>query len=180
MIFTSKNNLPIRLRLLTQDDYEGLSHYLQSLSPDTQKRFGPHPYDKKSLEEFYGQFHCRGYIAIYTVTTRIIAYSIIKPGYIQHDAHRLLSSGITPDTATDCTFAPSVADEWQSCGIGNHMLRFIITDLQTRRIKRIILWGGVQMDNTIAVNFYKRNGFRTIGQFNYNGENYDMVYDISE
>jgi diamine N-acetyltransferase len=180
MIITAKNNRQILLRRLGQYDYEGLSHYLQSLSPDTKKRFGPHPYDKKSIEEFYRQFSCRGYIAIDTVTTGIIAYSIIKSGYIQHDAPRLQSSGIIPDTATDCTFAPSVADEWQSCGIGNHMLRFIITDLQTKRIKRIILWGGVQMDNTIAVNFYKKNGFRTIGQFKYNGENYDMVYDISE
>ena len=40
------------------------------------------------------------------------------------------------------------------------------------------MWGGVQMDNEKAVNFYKRNDFRMLGQFTYNGENYDMIFDI--
>jgi ribosomal protein S18 acetylase RimI-like enzyme len=180
MIFTSKNNQSVRLRRLEPGDVEKLAAYLQLLSPETQQRFGPHPYATQQITDFY-LYHgpCRGYIAEAMDSNHIIAYSIIKMGYLAHDAPRLQSSGIVPDAATDCTFAPSVADEWQSCGIGNRMLHFIIHDLQTKGIKRMILWGGVQMGNTKAVNFYKRNGFRIIGQFQYQGENYDMVCDIS-
>jgi ribosomal protein S18 acetylase RimI-like enzyme len=54
----------------------------------------------------------------------------------------------------------------------------IVSDLSTTEIKRIILWGGVQMNNKIAVNYYNKNGFKTLGQFAYNGDNYDMIYEI--
>ena len=55
-----------------------------------------------------------------------------------------------------------------------------LSDLVTNKIERIILWGGVQMDNERAINYYKKIGFETIGQFTYNGENYDMIFLIPE
>lgn len=79
---------------------------------------------------------------------------------------------------SDCTFAPSVADAWQSCGVGNSLFQFILSSLKATEVKRIILWGGVQIDNEKAVNYYKKNAFKTLGQFYYNGENYDMVLDV--
>ncbi len=178
MQIEAKNNRQVFLRRLSTNDLDNLIDYLQNLSVETKKRFGPHNFDKQSVIEFYDFNANLGYVAQTVDTKEIIAYSIIKIGYLEHDAIRLQSYGMTLDIITDCTFAPSVADLWQSCGIGNNLFRFILSDLTTMKIERIILWGGVQMDNEIAVNFYRKNGFKTIGQFAYNGDNYDMIYDI--
>lgn len=180
MIIETKNNRQVFLRRLNSNDLDNLFDYLQNLSGETKKRFEPHQFDKQSIIDFYKDpsIHL-GYVAHDIETKKIIAYSIIKIGYLEHDKFRLQSYGLTLDNKTDCTYAPSVGDLWQSFGIGNKLFHFILSDLQSREIKRIILWGGVQTDNDKAVNFYKKNDFKTLGQFTYNVENYDMVFDIS-
>jgi diamine N-acetyltransferase len=149
------------------------------LSNDTKRRFGPHPFDRESIIGFYNNPEKMiGYIAKEMSTEIIVAYSIIKIGYLHHDYDRLQSYGINPNSETDSTFAPSVADAWQSAGVGNALFQFIRSDLAAAGIRRIILWGGVQADNHTAVNFYRKNNFTTLGQFEYNGPNYDMMLDI--
>ena len=93
------------------------------------KRFGPHKFDRQSIIDFYDFNTNLGYIAHTVDTKEIIAYSIIKIGYLEHDSIRLQSYGLTLDNKTDCTFAPSVTDLWQSCGIGNQLFHFILSDL---------------------------------------------------
>jgi diamine N-acetyltransferase len=179
MIIKTKNNRQVLLRRLIADDFDKLVDYFQRLSPDTVKRFGPHRFDKQSIIDLYDHsVEYRGYIAKDFETSEIVAYSIIKTGYLEHDSSRLQSYGLIPDKATDCTFAPSVADEWQSLGVGNSLFNFILPDLIADGIKRIILWGGVQSDNIKAVNYYVKNGFRIVGEFQYNGPNYDMVLEL--
>jgi diamine N-acetyltransferase len=174
-----KNNKNILLRRLNSNDFDKLFEYLQNLSAETKKRFGPHLFDQKSILDFYSNSDKNiGYIAINMQSQDIIAYSIIKIGYLEHDSFRLRSYGLVPDNNTDCTFAPSVADAWQGLGIGNALLNFILDDLITFKIKRIILWGGVQTKNYKAVNFYIKNGFKILGKFEYIGENYDMIKEI--
>jgi len=94
------------------------------------------------------------------------------------DRERYLSYGMELKHQSDCEFAPSVADAWQSCGIGNAMFQFILEELKKTDIQRIVLWGGVQADNEKAVNYYLKHGFKQIGQFTHNGENFDMVLEI--
>jgi ribosomal protein S18 acetylase RimI-like enzyme len=179
MIVQAKNNKSVLLRKLTVDDIDKLSHYLQNLGPGTVKRYGPHGFDKQSVSELYKNLNqYTGYIAIDTETSGIIAYSVIKTGYLEHDGYRLQSYGVTPDGKTDCTFAPSVADAWQSQGLGNSLFHFMLSDLKTKGFKRIILWGGVQSSNLKAVNYYLKNGFRKLGQFEHNGMNDDMILEI--
>lgn len=179
MLITTKDNRQVYLRKLQPTDFDKLFIYLQHLSEGTKRRFGPHLFDRRSIIDFYStaEFYS-GYIAIDIESTEIIAYAIIKIGYLEHDASRLQSYGITLNHSTDCTFAPSVADAWQSCGVGNSLFQFILSDLRAAEVKRIILWGGVQMDNEKAVNYYKKNGFKILGEFYYNGGNYDMVLDV--
>jgi len=179
MLILSKNNHPVLLSKLTSEDYNPIATYLQSLSEETKRRFGPHLFDILSINKFYeSQNPNRGYIARDNETQAIIAYSIVKAGYLEHDSYRLQSYGLHLSHDTDCTFAPSVADQWQSMGIGNSLFLFILKNLQSSGIKRIILWGGVQSDNVKAVQFYKKHGFRVLGEFEYNGLNYDMIKDI--
>jgi GNAT superfamily N-acetyltransferase len=180
MIIKAKNNKQVLVRRLNYDDFDKLVIYLNRLSPETVKRFGPHSFDKKAIINLYE--HCdkhNGYIAQDVETSEIIAYSIIKIGSLEHDGSRLQSYGLKPDENTDCTFAPSVADHWQSQGVGKSLFNFMLLELKAKRFKRILLWGGVQSDNTRAVNYYIKNGFRKLGEFEYNGPNYDMVLEIN-
>ena len=176
MLARAKNSKEVFLQRLGTGDFDRLYNYLQQFGPDTVRRFGPHQFDRQSINDlFIGSDNHIGYIAVDAETSVIIAYSIIKLGYLEHDSSRLLSYGIIPDHKTDCTYAPSVADAWQSLGVGNSLFGFILSELKATGIKRIILWGGVQCDNHKAVNFYLKNGFRIMGQFEYNGQNYDMI-----
>lgn len=181
MILTAKNNKQVFLRRLEERDFDHLFVYLQGLSPETKKRFGPHPFDRQSVLDFYtSSTNNWGYVAEDVETAEIVAYSIIKIGYLAHDGTRLQSYGLVFNDQTDCTFAPSVADSWQSFGIGNALFEFILADLEKASIQRIILWGGVQADNDKALNYYKKNGFKTVGQFQNNVHNYDMILEISQ
>ena len=180
MIVQTKNGKSVLLRKLTFDDIDKLSYYLQKLGPDTIKRFGPHGFDKQSISELYqNPDHYTGYIAEDIETAEIIGYSIIKTGYLEHDGYRLQSYGLTPDEKTDCTFAPSVADQWQSQGVGNSLFHFMLSDLKAKGFRRIILWGGVQSNNQKAENYYLKNGFKKLGQFEHNGLNDDMILEIA-
>lgn len=179
MRVNTKDGREVYLRRLTPSDLDNLLGYLDHLSNETKKRFGPHQFDKQSVIDFYNQTTNHfGYVALTIDTNTIVAYSIIKLGYLEGDYNRFLSYGIQLDNQLDCAFAPSVADLWQSCGIGNQLFQFILDDLKTKEIKRIVLWGGVQADNQRAVNFYKKNNFTITGQFSYYGENFDMVLTL--
>ena len=166
MIVQTKNQRKIILRKLEKKDYGALFHYLISLSSETKHRFGPHAFDMPTIVDFYeNQSDNIGYLALDAESMEIVAYSIIRKGFLQHDSFRLQSYGLTLDYYTDCTYAPSVADDWQSLGVGNLLFHFIVKELHQAGIRRIILWGGVQSNNDKAVNFYLKNGFRTLGSF---------------
>ncbi|TAH09439.1 MAG: GNAT family N-acetyltransferase [Sphingobacteriia bacterium] len=179
MIVETKNNQQVLLRKLHSNDLDNLLSYLENLSMETKKRFGPHQFDKQSVIDFYDNpaIHL-GYVAQSIDSNDIIAYSIIKIGYLESDYNRYLSYGIQLDNKIDCEFAPSVADSWQSFGIGNKLFYYILADLKKAGVKRIVLWGGVQADNEKAVNYYKKNNFVPVGQFWHNGENVDMLLNI--
>jgi GNAT superfamily N-acetyltransferase len=179
MITETKNQKKVSLDYLDRIDIDPLVNYLQQLSPETKSRFGPHPFQKEAIQQFYASStKYTGYIATDAENNSIIAYSIAKQGHLDYDRNRLVSYGLALHEHTDCAFAPSVADGWQGLGIGNAMLRFIISDLKNRGINRLILWGGVQKDNEKAVNYYLKNGFKILGQFTHQGENYDMCLII--
>jgi diamine N-acetyltransferase len=172
-------NIPVELKSLDPQDFGGLEEYFASLSAETKSRFGPHPFDRENIAAVYAHQHVyKGYIAVEKETGKIIAYAIVKSGYLEHDFPRLHAYGIEPDSFKDCTYAPSVADNWQGKGVGYHLFRFMLSDLKADGIHRILLWGGVQAANQQAVEFYRRNGFYILGSFQHNGENYDMVFDI--
>lgn len=175
----SVNNKQILFRTLAIADQAALISYLQELSTETKKRFAPHPYDKGAVSYFFQTNpYNTGYIAEDTHDGSIVAYAVIRLGYLEHDGNRLYSFGFAPDHFTDVTYAPSVADHWQGLGIGYHLLQFIEEELKIIGRQRIILWGGVQQENENAVRYYLKNGFIILGAFEYNGPNYDMVKTI--
>ena len=170
---------PITCRPWLRTDLPHLLSYLHHLSKETQDRFGPHPFTKEALEYLYHHPNYKGFVLIENNSTFIIGYAIVKMGYLEHDLPRLHTYKFQPDHATDATYAPSLADEWQGKGMGKELWNQIKKYLQQHQKQRVILWGGVQSDNTIAVNYYRTIGFVAIGSYEYNGKNnLDMICTI--
>lgn len=175
--FTKKNK-PIEIRPFTGNDIEHLLSYLHQLSPGTAKRFQPHPYYKEKVLEFYTDPEHEAWISIDTASHKIIAYTVLKKGYLHHDYPRLQQYGVNISYEHSYTIAPSVTDEWQSEGVGQLLFDHVLSEMKNRQVKQLILWGGVQTDNVKAVRFYQKNGFRSLGHFQYNGLNEDMLLHV--
>ncbi len=166
----------ITCRQWQESDLPNLLLYLHHLSEVTQNRFGPHPFTIEALEHLYHRSDHVGFLLIENNSTYIIGYAIVKLGYLEHDFPRLLSYHFQPDHTTDATYAPSLADDWQGKGIGQLLWNTVKEYLQKMQKKRVILWGGVQSNNTIAVKYYQKNNFVSIGSYTYNGkDNLDMI-----
>lgn len=114
------------------------------------------------------------------VGERIIAYFILILGIRDDDAQRYLKLNLPLDAATDCTLAPSVADEYQSQGLGSVLMRQLIVLSRQLGRRRMVLWGGTQATNDRAIRFYHKHGFRTVGEFQepLGFNNYDMIMDL--
>lgn len=167
---------PITCRQWTEEDLPNLLSYLIHLSPATKQRFGPHPLTAEAIHYLYHHPDYIGFLIIENHSTYIIGYGIIKKGYLDHDFQRLSSYGIVPNRDTDATYAPSLADDWQGKGIGHLLWKTITAYLQTQDTKRVILWGGVQINNIRAVNYYQKLGFELLGEFEFGGmKNNDMI-----
>lgn len=176
-VFT-KQNKPVIIRQLSAKDFDRLITYLYQLSPATVRRFQPHPYQKDEVINFHHNNDHEGWIAVDPSTEKIIGYTVLKKGYLHHDYPRLQQYGVNI-FADDCyTIAPSVTDEWQSAGVGQLLFNYVLDEMKKRNVKQLILWGGVQTDNTKAVRFYHKNGFRSLGHFQYNGLNEDMMLTL--
>ena len=180
MLLLLQNTREAVISTFDTNDTDKLVGYLQGLSEISRNRFGPHAFDAAAIASFYRDESITGYIATTANTGTIVAYAVVKRGCLAHDAARLQSYAITPSQLTDCTFAPSVADDWQGCGLGNSLFQFVVKDQAVRGVKRIILWGGVQAGNEKAVGYYKKNNFRWLGSFYHNGGNHDMICDIAD
>lgn len=176
------NQRSVTIRLLIETDKEQVYNYLQNLSPESRSRFGPHPFDMQTVEMIckHPDNEILRYIAVSESPAAIIAYMLIKQGMIASDQQRYAQRNQFYEYATTVTYAPSVADDWQSSGLGTAMHTIIETELKSKGIQHIILWGGVQASNEKAVNFYKKNGYRFIDSFWHDGkDNHDMVKEIA-
>jgi diamine N-acetyltransferase len=178
MIVTLQNNEKITIRLLEPFDEENLFQYLLNLSPESRSRFGPHAFDRETVFDICTQLpgDTGRYIGEQQRTGYVIAYFLVKQGMIEFDRQRYAArQQYFPETTT-VTFAPSVADSWQSTGLGTAMNAFIEGQLIAAGIKHVILWGGVQATNEKAVNYYTKLGYQYVASFAHEGmNNYDMV-----
>ena len=179
MIIEIRNH-PMLFRPFEINDIDNLTEYLNYLSPESKKRFSPHPFTKEAIAElFYNASKYKLFIAIDLENTYIAAYLIVKIGWLDFEQPRLSSYKLKHNAVNCCTIAPSVADSWQDKGLGSNMFYYLKSELYSAcKITRFFLWGGVKCSNIKAVNFYKKHGFRTIGEFEHEGHNYDMMLDL--
>jgi diamine N-acetyltransferase len=169
------------IRSLKESDKDSLYNYLQNLSAESRSRFGPHPFDQQTINSICEQpdKNIQRYIAVDKSTSVIVAYMLIQQGMIEADLQRYAQRNQFFLHDTTVTYAPSVADDWQSSGLGTAMVNMIENELKNRGMRHIILWGGVQATNLKAVNFYKKNGYQFIASFWYDDkDNHDMIKEL--
>ncbi len=168
---------PLHYRPLEAGDLEPLVQYLYHLQPETRRRFGPHPFDREGLLQFYSGHPVEAYIALNG--EQIIAYTVVYRGLLPHDRRRISGYGYPLAEPFCYTLAPSVADAWQGKGVGPALFDYVRKALQAKGCRQLWLWGGVQSDNLPARRFYARLGFIPLGTFNYQGLNEDQVLECS-
>jgi diamine N-acetyltransferase len=173
-IFTNSN---IQIQKLAPVDYKDLHKFLNRLSASTKAKFAPHNFDLQTIININSNpgLH-KSYIARDAETNSVIAYCIVKMGVFEYDVERYKNYNIHLSDGNCCTFAPSLADEWQGKGLGKILFQFILHDLKDTVVKKMILWGGVQDTNHLAISFYTKRGFKIVGSFEYNGTNIDMIF----
>jgi ribosomal protein S18 acetylase RimI-like enzyme len=181
MKYQLRNGKTVEVRQLMADDDQKLFEYFDKhFSAESKSRFGPHPFDKMTIDSICQNINdeIKRYVAI-DDERNIVAYMLIKQGMIEWDKKRYSERNKFYDNNSSVTFAPSVADAWQSSGLGNLMNSVIEADLMKQGIRFIILWGGVQATNEKAVSFYKKLGYRYIASFWHDGkDNYDMMKEL--
>lgn len=176
MRVTTKDNRQAEL-CRYKPEYAGLLlDYLTGLSAETRSRFGPHPFTLEGIQDVFSlKPQVIGYLAVDPDTNRVVAYALVLTGCMENELQRYATYGSPICQAGACTFAPSVADAWQSSGLGSLMFEYILSDIRLQDFRTMVLWGGVQASNSRARNFYRKHGFIEVGEFEQNGFNIDML-----
>ena len=176
---------PVVFRLVLPGDTAILGDYFTSLSNETRRRYGPHSFDRETAELLCRTTDPAEILRMIAVAPdssddKVIAYFILILGIRNDDAQRYVSLNLRLDATTDCTLAPSVADEYQSQGLGSVLMNQLIVLARCLGRRRMVLWGGTQATNDRAIHFYHKHGFKTVGEFQEPAgfNNYDMIMDL--
>jgi diamine N-acetyltransferase len=170
------------MRPLRADDATHFAEYLGSLSEQTRGRWGPHAFDRETAHRICAALDPTDILRIVGTIPgdggeRIIAYVLLKMGAWDDDRERYEKLGIPLDPGSDVTLAPSVADDYPNQGVGSLMMGHVLQVAEALGRRRVVLWGGVQATNDRAVHFYTKWGFRKVGEFYTNKNNYDMILE---
>ena len=178
-------SMPLEFRPVRADDASILGDYFLGLSADTRHRYGPHAFDRATAEKLCATTNLAEALRMIAVdkrnhTPRVIAYFILILGVRNDDASRYTKLDIVLNATTDCTLAPSVADEFQSKGLGSLLMARLIEIAKMVGRHRMVLWGGTQATNDRAIHFYHKHGFQTVGEFEEppGSNNFDMILDL--
>jgi ribosomal protein S18 acetylase RimI-like enzyme len=113
---------------------------------------------------------------------QVIAYFILQLSVFEGEIQRYAQAGISIDSQVDCLIAPSVADAFQSQGLGTPLMRHMFHVARRLGRKHMLLMGGVYEHNARAVHYYQKVGFKTVGTFVASWAkgrpSYDMYVDL--
>ncbi|GAB4029365.1 GNAT family N-acetyltransferase [Spirosoma gilvum] len=166
------------IRLLDSSDAPKLTAYFKGLSDQTQSYFAPHSFVAETVQHICMNLNPAEIVRFVATSAddhqTIIAYVLLLSGATPSDAARFQTLGMPISAETDYSIAPSIADAYQSRGLGNHLMKKALAIARAMKKQRIILWGGVQARNDRAHRYYQKHGFVEVGQFENDVLNYDM------
>lgn len=175
----------LQLRLLQATDAPSLGRYFLGLSPATRHVYAPHPFDQPTADQLCASLDPASHLRFVAWSTagecpRVVAYIIVNRSPGTGDAERYAARGLKLSPTTTCTLAPSVADDYQSRGVGTALMAPILEWLRHHGYRQMVLQGGVRAQNARAQRFYTKLGFRCVGDFQTAGQvnNHDMILDL--
>ena len=114
----------------------------------------------------------------------VAGYFILTLGTRDGEATRYRERDVELSPDTTCTFAPCVADAYQSQGVGSALIPGILDAARRLGFHHMVLSGGTRTANHRAIRFYEKAGFRKVGEFetkDKNGTpigNQDMILEL--
>jgi len=175
-IITGRDGHEYLLRKLEMNDKALLSEYFTALSAETKSRFGPHPL----TDEFAANLCSKTgdsadrFVIVPKNEAKIVGYFIVEFELSPHEKGRYLSQGIMLEQGLDVLFAPSVADDYQNCGLASQVMPAIILHARQKGARSLVLMGGTQATNSRAIAFYEKFGFLKFGGYQTEVFNHDM------
>ena len=174
----------VEYRLLERKDAKPFGDYLLGLSSETGARFGPHRLTMEEADSICERLNYVDTLPLIGLVTKeesikIIAYFILQLGVDSGEMNRYAAYGIRLDDKLDCVFAPSITDCYQNLGLGSLLIEPTMAIARAMGRKRMLLLGGTQASNHHAIHFYRKCGFRQVGEFEHKGQNIDMIADLN-
>ncbi len=169
------------LRPITAADETGLREFVTQLSDRTRRFYSIVRSPAATAAEWCGGIarydKLRLLITDGRLVVGVVEFSLDLPS---GDVERFRSYGCALQARSDCRFGLCIVDSLQDQGLGTALLPPAREIARRFGRKRIILWGGVMVENTRAVAYYRKVGFRVVGEFvNSDGTAaVDMVLEI--
>ena len=184
--FTLGSKEELILRPLDSKDVNELNTFLRSLSKATIRLITPPDNNLPTaieLCEAINKYDKLRFVveavsnsAVHNRIIGLIEFSFDIP---EGDIERFRQAGYNLDQKTDCRFGPTITDHYQNKGLGNRLFPYVVEVAKRFGKQRIILWSGVLKDNERAIHYYKKNGFKTVGNFSDSGdEMVDMILEL--
>ncbi|MGB5051113.1 MAG: GNAT family N-acetyltransferase [Caldilineaceae bacterium] len=158
------------LRPLLSSDGEMLARFLLGLSAESRRLSTFSGYGRDAAQELCEAIARYDKLRFAVVETRGAEASIV--GLMEFsfdltsgDISRYANYSLALEQKTDCRFGPTLADGWQNRSVGSLLLPALWEIVRRFGRSRVILWGGVLADNSRAIRFYEKNGFRHAGRF---------------
>lgn len=173
----------ITLRPLQANDVDQLARFLSGLSEETRRlsTFGGYDINEaRVLCDAINKYDKLRLVVEDISSQQIVGCMEFSFDLPEGDLERFRTAGYSLNPETDCRFGPTLADDYQSQGLGSKLIPFVIDIAKRFGKRRMILWGGVLKDNVRAIKFYEKFGFRSAGEF-LDGDltKLDMILDLS-
>lgn len=162
------------LRSLGSNDTAALAQYFEGLSRETRRRFGPHPLTAEAAQHLCATVDSATWRLVVERAGAIIAYFILEPAVSEEESGRYRRYGVDLTSGEDYRFAPSVADAYQNTGVASLAMPHVVSLARAAGGRSLVLMGGTQATNARAIAFYKKVGFRWLGDFETDVSNHDM------
>lgn len=172
----------ITFRPLLHSDIKKLTSFLESLSTETRRLSTFDSYDKVTARELCSAISKYDKLRFVLENEKeeiigLIEFTLDIPQSIigQYTEYQ-----IRLDRENTCRFGPTLSDQYQSKGLGNLLFPYILKIVKLLNKKQIILYGGVLVDNTRAINYYQKHGFEIVGKFKdaEGVEKFDMILSL--
>jgi GNAT superfamily N-acetyltransferase len=177
---------PILFRPLHNRDAAALGRFLAALGPETRRLWQRDGFDRaeaRALCEAIGRYDKLRLVATPAKgPATILALFEFSFGLPPGDRKRYAGYGIDLDEGEDCRFGPCVLDELRGSGLAAALMPPTFDIARRFGRQRILLWGGVLVENIRAIRFYAKHGFRAMGRFtNQDGKScLDMMLDLTD